>query len=486
MIISSDAQRIADTLGPADAFVAQALDLRAARGLALDALLRLSRIEWCDDVATAAVECTHAPRLLLNPAFIAEHARSPHAVVFLILHELAHVSLGQTGVYRQATRLQNIAFDAVINASILRGLAFAGELSNDWQSFVVDFYREDESPAFILRPPPNWPAAPDWKASAGLNPKLRAIHRRLYGTTVRGKGSPISEVTHSEIIRALADEKQDLLGGAILLGNHGESEVERRLASGGRDARAIEVLGGVLDSIPNDGYSQPGVSTQLQERLLNARVEKDLVRQLRNLLKRSLSGAASVRRLVADQRPAMSVNPTKDRRAAVRRIIAERCGGPSPVLFRDEMVTMRSRRVGAAAVYLDVSGSMAGWMERLHAALRPLQRELTPLLYVFSNVVSTMSSIDLQKGIVRTTGGTDINPVLAHATHLGRTRVLTTALILTDGAVGAPRPDVLQELRATGIALHVGCTTNCSSSDFQALSQWAASATRLSAGASTK
>jgi len=206
---------------------------------------------------------------------------------------------------------------------------------------------------------------------------------------------------------------------------------------------------------------------------------------LRKLLKQSLSEKGSVRRMVEDHHTIMSVSPTRDRRAAVRRIVTDRFGGPSPVLFRDEVMTMRSRRVGAAAVYLDVSGSMGGWMDRLHTALRPLQRELTPSLYVFSTVVSAMSSIDLHKGVVRTTGGTDINPVLAHATQLGRTRVLKTALILTDGAVGKPRPDVLQAFRASGVALHVGCTTDCSARDFQALSQWAASATRLAAGAST-
>jgi hypothetical protein len=59
---------------------------------------------------------------------------------------------------------------------------------------------------------------------------------------------------------------------------------------------------------------------------------------------------------------------------------------------------------------------------------------------------------DLKAARLRTTGGTDINCVLRHATearpHIHR------ALILTDGYIGFPRPDLAQRISAQHIHIH--------------------------------
>lgn len=479
MITTPDLQRFADELGSADDCVARVLELSCARGFALDALLRLSRVEWCHDVTTAAVECSTSPRLLLNPKFVYTYARQPQALMFLLLHELAHVSFGQTGVYTQATQLQNIAFDAVINASLIRGIAKTGESMDEWKAFLFKIYKADESPSFLLRPPPFWPPQPNWDASAGLNPELRAIHRRLYKVSAQGELEPITDVTHSEIIRALMEAHQVDVNGVVLLGSHGETETERRAATSGRNAHAAEVLGGVLGHLPADGASEPGRGTALASLMLKARTEAHLVRQLTELLKRSCSTSDSLRRPTKDNSPFLSVSPTRDRRAALRRIVADRLGGPPPVFYVAEREITRSRRVGTAAVYLDVSGSMQAWRDRLYAALRPLRRELAPSLYAFSTVVAPLSASDMQKGRVRTTDGTDINAVLTHATQLARRRGLKSALVLTDGLVGAPSAAVLREFRDTRVRLHVACTHELHGNHKPALSQWAASFTQL-------
>ena len=44
------------------------------------------------------VECDAAPRMLLNPVFVAARCGTTRKLAFLILHELAHVSLGHTGL----------------------------------------------------------------------------------------------------------------------------------------------------------------------------------------------------------------------------------------------------------------------------------------------------------------------------------------------------------------------------------------------------
>ena len=126
-----------ERLGDADVLVARILEVREARSLALDALLRLSAVAWADDVATACVECSATPRLLLNPRFIEERCDTPQKLAFLLLHELAHVSLGHTGLHTRITAVQNVAFDAVINASLLQGMLQSGYPIDGWDALVV-------------------------------------------------------------------------------------------------------------------------------------------------------------------------------------------------------------------------------------------------------------------------------------------------------------------------------------------------------------
>ena len=69
----------------------------------------------------------------------------------LVLHELHHVLLGHTRLFRRVTPLDNLAFDAVINALLCR--MFPGR---DHTAFFTDFYADDQFPACLLRPPCGW------------------------------------------------------------------------------------------------------------------------------------------------------------------------------------------------------------------------------------------------------------------------------------------------------------------------------------------
>jgi hypothetical protein len=82
----------------------------------LEQLVRLVGIEETDRIPTAAVTTRGRARLLINPAFVAEHCRSDEHLFLLVMHEMWHVLLGHTTLYRRTTVLHDIAFDAVINA----------------------------------------------------------------------------------------------------------------------------------------------------------------------------------------------------------------------------------------------------------------------------------------------------------------------------------------------------------------------------------
>ena len=495
-------QAAIERLGAADDVVANILDIAGARQLALDALLRLSSVEWSADVATACVECVDRPRLLLNPRFVAIHCAAPRELAFLLLHELAHISLGHTGLYLRITPAQNVAFDAYINASLLQRFANLGTVTDGWDALPTSFYSATKAPEFMLRPPPGWPTAPDWTASEGLPDEQRALHRRLYecadgsGRRAGVSGKRWQSVTYGELLRALTRLKDDTEGtdtagddsdGADrhgsdtaalegrLLGGHGTTDAERRVISSGRDANSRSVLADVLAELPNDPSAGPALGGNPLSVELRGAVDERLTRALRALMLRALTAGTGERRWTLAHRPVWTVDPTRDRRAHVRRHVARTTGAPTPMLFAGEIAQRRPAQEHGAAIYLDVSGSMGPWAGRLHAALVPLRRMLAPQLFVFSTIVESYSRDAFVRGRVQTTGGTDITPVLKHLADHAAARKIRRALVLTDGYVGTPSRKVLKDFLATGVLLHVGITgtkrIDCS--------PWAASVTLL-------
>ena len=110
------------SLGTADAQVARVLELVGAHAHALNALLTVSTVEWSDAIATACVECVDRPRLLLNPAFVAQWCHTPERLATLVLHELLHIALGHTRLFPRPTLAHNVAFDAIINRTLLAAI----------------------------------------------------------------------------------------------------------------------------------------------------------------------------------------------------------------------------------------------------------------------------------------------------------------------------------------------------------------------------
>src|SRR5438552_1626674 len=92
------------------------LDCFPAGSYALSALLRLVDVVETTDVETAAVECRSNPRMLVNPEFVERFAPTPEKLLMLVMHELHHVLLGHTRLFPCVTAVDNLVFDAVINA----------------------------------------------------------------------------------------------------------------------------------------------------------------------------------------------------------------------------------------------------------------------------------------------------------------------------------------------------------------------------------
>jgi hypothetical protein len=161
----------------------------------LEQLVRLVGIEETDTIPTAAVTTRGRARLLINPDFVAEHCQRDEHLFLLVMHEMWHVLLGHTTLYRRTSTLHNIAFDALINAGLARQ-----HPEHAYRGFFEATNPVDSFPALLLRPPAGWPSArqhdpgvgPDW---------VPRILRQLYPRP----GDEVCEPTYEELVALLEE-----------------------------------------------------------------------------------------------------------------------------------------------------------------------------------------------------------------------------------------------------------------------------------------
>ena len=466
---------------------ARLFDVVPAASFQLEKLLGLVDIVFSEAVPTAAVECSFAPRMLLNPQFVAQYCQRDGHLLMLVMHELQHIILGHTRLFPRVTLAHNLAFDAVINAILCRQFpSEAGffQATNGWDTF----------PCRLLRPAPGWPTAPEPMADDASD-RERHVHWMLY----EAKGQ---QVTYHELFKLLvkefetraaqtggaeqtdddeqtagaeqtANEEQttgaeqvtdpeQVAGDAVLLGDHGSPN-----GDGAFDEQAIrdETTRSVLQRVVKDW---PSPHQPLGGRDAGGR-PKDwslkpigspraaLRKALRRLLRRAgvNSGATQARQrrtCVETTIRVGTVRPqARDRRAHAWTLLH----GAPPLLWRGQARhTQQLRRPQPMAhVYLDVSGSMNAALPTLAAALQEPHRTGTIRLFVFSTVIDEAQPGDLAKQRFANTGGTDIRCVLDHLDTFSTQHRPRRVVLITDGDVGTVEPTELQRLR---VSLFVG------------------------------
>jgi uncharacterized protein with von Willebrand factor type A (vWA) domain len=106
-----------------------------------------------------------------------------------------------------------------------------------------------------------------------------------------------------------------------------------------------------------------------------------------------------------------------------------------------------------AHVYLDVSGSMSEVLPHMVGLLRPYVYSGRANVYQFSTEVDYLPPRSLRQGMVRTTGGTQINCVMAHLAE--HEEMVRRVLILTDGYTGRPHHQYIRRIQENNIRVHV-------------------------------
>lgn len=442
----------------------QLFDCLPAGRYALAGLLRLVDVVETDAIPTAAVECHAQPRLLINPAFVAEHAATPEKLMMLVLHEVHHVLLGHTRRLSGSAPADNFVFDCVINALLCRMFPQPA-----YTALFRDFYPADKFPACLLRPPEGWDPrthrvpVPPVLAVAGMGP-ARQVYQSLYST----EGASYDDIRN--VLRDFVHRRAGDLGEVALLGDHEGSAHGSATASGGVLAQGVADIVRHWPSPP-----QPIKGISLSELLRDSRIRITRPPSTRRLLRELIGKVAGqsgtgrgARRLTTGETLIESPIPGPDRRAMTTRAL-----GITPLLYRSvSPAALRRPDQERVHIYVDVSGSMEDIKGALYGAVIDCEALVHPKVHLFSTAVAEVSPAQLRAGVCRSTGGTDIRCVTK---HMARHKV-RRAVLLTDGYVGSAGPvgaAVLSQAR-------IGVAYTGRQTDEQALAPYANASIRLS------
>ncbi len=412
----------------------------------METLCRLAGIKPSHDIPTAAVECLHRPYMLINPEFAAKYCERDEHLFLLVMHELWHIILAHTRLYQRVTPLHNIAFDAIINAGLSRQFP-----QPEFRGFFDELNPATVFPGLLLRPPVGWPDKPEFPEDDNLPAGTIEILQRLYPPGNQSQGA---DPLYEEILNLLrrAGLEKTIYVQPVLLGDHETSAAEQEALN---NPIFKELIEGVLDKLPEMAALGRGKGGPQSERKINRQsASEDARRTFANTLRRCLGPKTGPqRRKTRTPIPAMTgvgVLPNaRDRMVPARQQL-----GVQGMLW-NQLGEVRARvpeTPSKAHVYLDVSGSMGHILPHLLGLILPYVRNGQASIFQFSTIVEAMPLADLTQSRLRTTGGTDINCVLAHAIE-ARPRI-HRALILTDGYTGIPRPELAARVAEQKLHIH--------------------------------
>lgn len=408
----------------------------------MQTLCRLAGIKTSHDLPTAAVECKRRPRLLINPQFVKDHCERDEHLFLLVMHELWHVMLAHTRMYPRMTQAQNIAFDAIINAGLMRKF-----FRPEYMGFFDKLNPADDFPGCLLRPPVGWPHNPEYPEDVGP-PGTAAILRRLYPPhNIGQRNQPMYE----EVLNLLLKSGK-VKHSVVLLGNHDGPEVHDPIMR-----EMMEEISKSWPAISIDGQARGGGMGNLVGRRTYRLTEanEDARRTFSHtlqlcLLRRPGKEHTKAKVPVPAQGGNGVIPNARDRMAAARKAL----GIPSTLW--EQPTTIKARlpeRPSRSLVYLDVSGSMNFVISNLLDLLLPYVARKQAEVFQFSTEVIPMPLAELQKGLVTTSGGTDVNCVLEHALDVAPP--VRRIIMLTDGETGSPLPHLVTGLDEHNLKLYV-------------------------------
>lgn len=413
----------------------------------LEIFCQLVGIEASREVESAAVQGSLQPRMLINPDFIEKYCRRDEHLFLLVMHELWHILLGHTRLFPRATLIDNIAFDAVINAGLTLQFPEA-----EYRGFLEEINSADKFPNLLLRPPHGWPDRTVFPSN--MPPGTTEILIRLYHP--HREGGEFAEPLYEEIRQLLLQNQTGKPSQLRLMGNHAQQSEGSQGDNFVRDVLREMIRKWPNSPIPVRGRGtskEPGSWSSLIGEA-NQEGSKVFARVLRKFALKARGSSRRRGREVISITGGQGVFPNpRDRLWEARQRL-----GLSHVLWQQPVETIvRTPKSVKVVVYLDVSGSMFDHLPDLIGLLVPVLRRKEILVFQFSGVVLPLPLADLQVGQLGTSRGTDINCVLEHILNNG----IRAAVILTDGYTGPAQDRLIRMIEDNQVRLHFVLPYGC-------------------------
>lgn len=412
--------------------------------------LKLMNIRFVDkETNSAAVTCTSRPELLLNKDFVDTYCKTDEHLFMLVMHELYHIVLGHTHLFKRHTEIDNVAFDAVINAILCR--IFPQE---EYTSFFTSINSDECFPGCLLRP-----------IGDSTPLKFIPILKNLYYTETG---------TYFEVYECIANELKEMLKDGkvkyVLLGNHQDNN----------DDMSNPLLKKMLDKVISKWPREMIVNGRdlggkLEDKTIEfAKAERLAQNKMKRLLRKSgvIQGSVSKKKTSIQyiKEDAISVVPDyKDRSLLTKSIIYQQ-----PLLYNSSLNNKRIIRENnvQTLVYLDVSGSVVNDIKHFAPLLLTPYKNKECILFAFSTIVVPVTYQDFKKGRYQSTGGTSLNCIFEHYFSLPKKKQSKKVLILTDGETGKINETLYSKIKEQKIEVYCGLFGNHSKEDMENITKY--------------
>jgi hypothetical protein len=409
--------------------------------LELEAFTRLTGVVVTKSVPTAAMECKYRPNLLINPDFVSQYCHSDEHLFLLVMHELMHVVLAHTNVFPRISTAQNIAFDAIINARLMRRFN-----SPVYQGFFDKIYRVDVFPEMLLRPPVGYPDAPIYPEGDFPEGTIRIL-KQLYPEKTNVCSMPFYE----DILLVLREyaRKNGIFFTPFLLGDHSPFDEMH-------EYYMDEMAKSLMDKFPDFFGKFGGFGGLTQDVLYPSRETSYEMQQIFSRVLQLYVNKVNLSYEQAKKRPkvlpsakGVIMNPRDRLNPAKQRL------GIDSVLWQQEteMLIRTREHEPKAFVYLDVSGSMVSFLPYLLQLLYPYIARKEAEVFQFSTIVEPLTSLDPHRFKVKTSGGTQIGCVLAHLENFYHK--VSSVILVTDGYTNTPNSHYVERIQAKKLPICV-------------------------------
>ena len=363
----------------------------------------INEVKESPDIPTASINAQGMLRY--NPEFVEKLIATREDLFSLVMHEIMHPMFGHF-IYNNG-RLENIAADMVINATISRLFCNA---SGDGALFKKAY--APQGVEGLLRP-----------QSQMHQSRYSRLYDAFYATGYCC-GAPLST---GEVIQALkvltpaADASS-----VMLMGSHtGKGENQQSPAC--PDSFPAETLCKIAEDlrkhIPRAHGRNAGYGENLYALILEAIKTHLSIRKV--LLQKFVTRRKLDHFKQSIHRPAIGVSPIPLHPS--KRDFVLLAAGIPPFHYHNHVSRVATKDHGLA-VYLDVSGSVNDHLPQIVGVLSSLKAELTSI-FLFSNKVVEVPFKTLLAGHVQTTYGTDFDCIADSILE----RAFDKAIVLTDG-----------------------------------------------------